>query len=248
MKILLSPAKTFAKKITIPEGVKPTDKCLFQADTETLVAGLQSWEPGDYSKTMGVSENLAHLNHERYQDWKHQEKALALAYFKGDVYKGLVVEDFTSEDWEYAQDYVHILSGLYGLLRAHDEIRNHRLEMGTSWEPESEKNLYAFWGDKIALALNEVESEVVVNLASAEYFKSVDRAVLKAPVITPVFKEHKNSAYKVIAIHAKKARGLMARYAVKNKITNVEDLKNFDLLDYRFIPELSTDKAWVFGR
>lgn len=247
MKILLSPAKTFAKREALSPRADMSEP-LFQAETEQLVAGLEEWKPEDFTKIMGVSENIAHLNHERYQNWSQQEPYRALEYFKGGVYKGLSIEDFTVEDWEYANNTINILSGLYGLLRAHDGVANYRLEMGTSWAVQDKPNLYAFWGEKIAQALNKVESEVIVNLASVEYFKSVDRKVLKAPVITPIFKENKNGTYKIIAIHAKKARGLMARYATKNKIAQIEDLKQFNLEDYRFEASMSTDRDWVFVR
>ena len=244
MKILLSPAKTFAKEI--PDGLK-TSQPLFSIETAELVNGLQTWKPEQYRKVMHVSENISHLNHERYQLWDEQSAHPALAYFKGDVYRGIAVEDFDNADWDYAKDTVNILSGLYGLIRANDLVKNYRLEMGTKWAP-NEKNLYTFWDDKIAKTLNQTESEVIINLASNEYWKAVDQSTLKVPIITPMFKENKNGVYKIVAIHAKRARGLMTRYAVKNKITNPEDLKKFDLEDYRFEPSLSNKTDWVFIR
>ncbi len=244
MKILLSPAKTFAKEI--PEGI-PTSTPLFETETAALVNALQNWQPEDFKDHMHVSENIAHLNHQRYQVWEEQASFPALAYFKGDVYRGLAVEDFDNQDWDYAQTHVNIISGLYGILRARDRIKNYRLEMGTKWAPEH-KNLYEFWSTKISDAINQVESEYVINLASNEYWKAVDQSVLKAPVITPIFKQYKDEKLKIIAIHAKRARGLMTRYAVKNNITDPEELKNFDLEDYRFDSSLSTDREWVFVR
>lgn len=240
MKILLSPAKTFAKEV--PAGLKMTEP-LFTKETKDLIKALQGWHPNDFQKIMGVSENIAHLNHQRYQLWNEQGKHPALAYFKGDVYRGIAVEDFSDEDWQYAQKTVNILSGLYGCLRARDAIKNYRLEMGTRWAPTG-KDLYEFWSDKITKELNEVESEVIINLASNEYWKAVDQRTLKAPVITPVFKDND----KVVAIYAKRARGLMARYAVKNKVTDPADLKKFDLEGYRFEPNLSHQSDWIFVR
>jgi len=217
------------------------------AETKKLVTSLQDWKPTDFQKVMKVSENISHLNHERYQLWDQQASHPALAYFKGDVYRGLATEDFNDTDWQYAQETVNILSGLYGVLRANDSIKNHRLEMGTKWAP-TDKNLYEFWDTKVTKTLNQSESEIIINLASQEYFKVIKKDLLTVPVINPIFKENKNGVYKIVAIHAKRARGLMTRYAVKNKITNPQDLKKFDLEDYKFDPSLSNETDWVFVR
>jgi len=242
MKICLSPAKTFAKEV--PAGLRRHEP-LFITETKQLVTGLQAWKPEQYQKAMHVSQNIAHLNHERYQLWHEQVGHPALAYFKGDVYRGVNVDDFDAADWDYAQAHVNILSGLYGILRANDSIKNYRLEMGTKWSPNNQ-DLYTFWGDKISQVLNKSESEVIINLASMEYWKSVDQDALKLPVITPIFKEKKDGKYKIVAIYAKRARGLMTRYAIKNKITDPEDLKQFDLEGYKFDESLSSGTEWVF--
>lgn len=245
MKILLSPAKTFAKEV--PAGLKMTEP-LFAKETKDLIKALQDWHPNDFQEIMSVSQNIACLNHERYQGWENQPTHPALAYFKGDVYRGLAVEDFSQSDWDYALQHVFMLSGLYGLLRSGDGIKNYRLEMGTSWGGDHHQNLYEIWQPRVAKALNQLNDSPLINLASNEYWKAVDTSQINTLVITPVFKEKKNDQYKIIAIHAKKARGLMARYAVKNKITDPEALKQFDLDGYHFDENLSTESEWLFVR
>ncbi len=203
---------------------------------------------------MSISASLSDLNYQRYQDFSEdyntQNSKQAILAFTGDVYRGLEATSFTEKEFEYAQDNIRILSGLYGLIRPLDLIQPYRLEMGTKLQVTPKvKNLYEFWNDKITSELNTaLDGDVLVNLASNEYFKSVDIKKLKSDVLTIDFKDNKNGKYKTIAIYAKLARGYMTNYMVKNKINSVDELRGFDYEGYAFNNELSQDLNWVFTR
>ena len=176
----------------------------------------------------------------------------ALLAFKGDVYTGLNAETFTEDDFEFAQQHLRILSGLYGVLRPLDLIQPYRLEMGTKLINDKGKNLYEFWDKKPTQALNKqltsLDSSTVINLASNEYFNAVDKSALKANIITPVFKDYKNGKYKIISFYAKKARGLMSAYIIKNKLQEPSQIKKFNVDGYYFEPQGSTNNEWLFLR
>lgn len=249
--LLLSPAKTFANNLHLPKDCTPTQP-LFEDHTQTIVKTMQAQSPTDLQKMMGISQAIADLNVGRYQRWDQEAKFPALAYFKGDVYKGLQTEDFTKEDFEYAQKHIATLSGLYGFLRPLDQIQAYRLEMGTRLEVDlgdlkrSTSNLYQFWSQTVTTHLNQLPTDYIINAASQEYAKVIDHELLNKKFVQTDFKTHKNGTLKTIGIHAKRARGLFARYAVKNQITSPQDLQNFDLEGWTFDPTLSQEDTWVF--
>ena len=225
-------------------------------DSQTLINDLSTFSPQDVSKLMGISDKLGILNFERYQTWQlpfdKNNARQALFAFKGDVYTGMDAYSFDKDDIEFAQKNLRILSGLYGLLRPLDLIQPYRLEMGTKLENDRGKNLYEFWHDKITNALNKelsrADKPLLVNLASNEYFKSINTQKLNADIITPVFKDMKNGKYKIISFFAKKARGLMSAYIIKNKISETKQLKKFDSAGYRYNDAMSTANELVFLR
>lgn len=202
---------------------------------------------------MGISENLANLNEERFktfqQEFNFENSKQALLAFKGDVYTKIDVDNYSALDFDFAQNHLRILSGLYGLLKPLDLIQPYRLEMGTRLENKIGKNLYEFWDKKIAKAINSAsEGAPIVNLASQEYFKSVDLKTVNSPVINIHFKEFKNEAYQVVGFFAKQARGLMTDFAIKNRITDPINLKTFNLEGYEFSESLSKSNDWIFVR
>ncbi|MCC5936204.1 MAG: peroxide stress protein YaaA [Lunatimonas sp.] len=250
MLILISPAKTLDLSESPIEQRSNPD---FKREIKELVSIMKKKKPKDIKELMHVSDNLATLNHERYQrfedDFSVENAKQALLAFKGDVYTKIDVDNFSSEDFEFAQRHLRILSGLYGLLKPLDLIQPYRLEMGVKLKNKKGKDLYSFWGSKIARAIDEVaEDGVVVNLASQEYFKAVDRSTLQAKVITPTFKEYRDGTYKVIGLFAKQARGLMTDFAIKNRLTNPEALKTFQAERYEYSDTLSSEDEWVFVR
>ena len=200
---------------------------------------------------MKISEDLAKLNKERFAAFAEkstsQNSKQAAFAFAGDTYQGLQIESFSKADLDYAQDHLRILSGLYGALRPLDRIQPYRLEMGRKLKTKAGETLYDFWGDRIAQALDIVADDIVVNLASNEYFKSTGKT-LKANVITPAFKEDRGGDLKMIGFFAKKARGMMARFIIKNRITRIEDLHGFDDEGYVFQPKLSDENQLLFTR
>jgi cytoplasmic iron level regulating protein YaaA (DUF328/UPF0246 family) len=254
MKILLSPAKSIdtskvkeAYAFSIP---------VFVAESEKLVQKLKRLKAKKLADMMHISMDLAELNELRYANWciptgQTEDVVPSVLAFSGEVYKGLDAHTLTPEEMNRANESIRILSGLYGILKPLDLMVPYRLEMGTKWEisPKT-KNLYQFWGNKIAQQLNGemANDEVVINLASTEYFKVVDRKTLKAKVITPVFKEFKNGDYKIVMMYAKHARGAMARYIVKKELTDPEELKLYDVDGYSFDINESTETEWVFVR
>ncbi|RXJ73774.1 peroxide stress protein YaaA [Veronia nyctiphanis] len=254
MLIVVSPAKTLDY-----ESPLATDKFTLPTMTEhsaELIEECRKLTPADIASLMKVSDKIAGLNAARFAEWQPtftQENARqALLAFKGDVYTGLEAETMSDADFDWAQDHLRMLSGLYGLLRPLDLMQPYRLEMGTKLANERGTNLYQFWGELITDELNAALSAqgdgVLVNLASNEYFKSVKPKSLKANIITPVFKDCKNGQYKVISFYAKKARGMMARYIIDNRIESVDALKAFDVAGYYFDEASSNDKELVFKR
>jgi cytoplasmic iron level regulating protein YaaA (DUF328/UPF0246 family) len=205
---------------------------------------------------MDLSDNLAALNVARFEAWRPKFSAKnskqAILAFNGDVYEGLDAKSLKPKSLEWAQNHVCILSGLYGVLRPLDWMQPYRLEMGTTLPNPRGKNLYQFWGARIAQYLNEQlakdKTPVVINLASQEYFKAVDQKVLKARIVECVFEDYKGGKYKVISFFAKRARGLMARFAIEKQIKQPDKLKEFDVDGYAFVAAVSDDNRWVFRR
>jgi cytoplasmic iron level regulating protein YaaA (DUF328/UPF0246 family) len=254
MKILLSPAKSIdTSKVT---ETYPVSHPLFLKESEQLISKLKKMSAKKLAKLMHISPDLAELNEIRFKNWEKptvqtSEVIPAVLAFSGEVYRGLDALSLTEEDLNRANDQILILSGLYGILKPMDLLVPYRLEMGTSWQITPKvKNLYQFWGKKLAQQLNlELGKEdVIINLASAEYFKAIDKKTLKSTVITPVFKEFKNGEYKIVMMYAKHARGAMARYIVKNKIETAEELKLYSIDGYSFDVNQSTGAEWVFTR
>ncbi len=254
MKILISPAKSI--DTTITTNVPFTTTATFLKEADGLMKKLSKFSVKKLSEMMHVSSDIAELNVNRNKQWQLPTELTevikpAVTVFTGEVYRGLDVQSFNEEDFNVANEQLRILSGLYGLLKPLDLMYPYRLEMGTKWEVSAKtKNLYAFWNNKLNKELTKemVKDEVIVNLASTEYFKAIQPKSLKNRVVTPVFKEFKNGEYKIVMIFAKNARGKMANYIIKNRLTNVEDLKNYDKDGYRFDENLSTVDEWVFTR
>ncbi|SDD07464.1 peroxide stress protein YaaA [Paraburkholderia lycopersici] len=254
MIIVLSPAKSL--DYDTPAHIETHTIPDFVDDAAELIEGLRRLSPQQIGSLMSISDPLARLNFQRYADWSKQfsqaNAKQAVLAFNGDVYEGLDAKSLSSADLDYAQQHVRVLSGLYGLLRPLDLLQPYRLEMGTRFENARGKDLYAFWGERITHALNaQLErkgARVLVNCASNEYFKAVKPKKLAAPVITPVFEDWKGGRYKIISFHAKRARGLMARYAVENRIAEPEALRAFDVEGYAFDASASNDSTYVFRR
>jgi len=255
MLLVISPAKKLdfdsiaqTEKFTQPD---------FLTEAQELIDTLKPYSSEQLGKLMHLSDSLSELNYQRYHDWHTpftaQNAKQAISTFKGDVYTGLNIESFNEEQLDFAQDHLRILSGLYGLMRPLDLMQPYRLEMGTRLENPKGKNLYEFWDTTITDAINQQlkdsKSEVLINLASNEYFKSVKPKLLSTPMITPNFKElREDGSYKVIGLFAKRARGMMAAYILKNKITDAEKIKDFNEAGYQYNAELSTKKDWIFTR
>ncbi|MDY6891835.1 MAG: peroxide stress protein YaaA [Pseudomonadota bacterium] len=253
MLILVSPAKTldFQSPLAITEPTRPR----FIEHSRQLIERLRELSLQEVAELMKLSDKLASLNVARYQSWQPEHTPdnarPALLAFKGDVYTGLDAASFSGADFRVAQQRLRILSGLYGVLRPLDLIQPYRLEMGTRLKTAAGANLYQFWGDRITAALNaelNPAGDVVINLASNEYFKAVQPRALHARLITPVFKDYKQGQYKIISFYAKKARGLMSRYIIQNRLDTPEGIEAFDLEGYRFSPEQSRGDSWVFLR
>ena len=254
MLMVISPAKTL--DFETPAKTKVSTQPDFLDQSQLLIDQLRELSPSDISGLMSISDKLGNLNFDRFLNWHapfdvDNAKQAVLA-FKGDVYTGLDAESFNGKDFKFAQKHLRILSGLYGLLRPLDYIQPYRLEMGTKFANEGGDNLYQFWGEQITDAMNaqlkKSNSEVLLNLASNEYFKSIQQKNINADIITPVFKDLKNGKYKIISFYAKKARGLMSAYVIKNQLTDVEDIKQFDTDGYRYNAAMSSAREWVFTR
>ena len=254
MLILLSPAKSLDFERAAPQ--LPLSEPLFAAKSAQLIKVLAKKRPSEIAQLMSLSDKLAELNVQRYKAWTPDHtpdnSRAALLAFDGDVYLGLQASTLSTTQLKWADDHIRCLSGLYGVLRPLDRMQAYRLEMGTRLTVGKAHSLYQFWGSKIATCLNETLAgsahPEVINLASQEYFKSVDRKVLKAPVTECVFQEGKDGQFKVLGFFAKRARGLMARYAIEHRIDRAEGLKDFNLADYRYAPEASTPNRWMFRR
>lgn len=254
MLLVISPAKTLDYETPPVTSTHSTPR--FLEHSRQLIDILQEKSPQDIAELMSLSDKLASLNVARYGSWSDRfttaNSKQAILAFKGDVYTGLAAEDFTQADFEFAQQHLRMLSGLYGLLRPLDLMQPYRLEMGTRLANPRGKDLYSFWGEHISEWLNQdlqqQGDEILINLASQEYFGAVKPKALKARVIETVFKDQKNGQYKIISFYAKKARGLMARYVIKERLTDPEQLKQFDLDGYRFDPASSSQDTLVFLR
>ena len=254
MLLVVSPAKKldFESPLATAQFSQPD----LLKESQLLIDECVKLSPSDIASLMKLSDKLAGLNAARFGEWSTpfttDNARQAILSFNGDVYTGLDAQSFSDEDFDFAQQHFRILSGLYGLLKPLDLMQAYRLEMGCKLGNSRGENLYHFWGDIITNELNKVISEqdddVLINLASTEYFKSVKKKSLNATIITPAFKDWKNGQYKMISFYAKKARGLMARYIIQNKITNVEALKAFDLGGYQYSEEFSKGNDWVFTR
>ena len=220
--------------------------------SQILIDLLKTKTQSEIASLMSISDKLSKLNFDRFQTFSTPftltNAKQALLAFKGDVYNGIDAPNLSSQDLDFAQSCVRMLSGLYGVIRPLDLIQPYRLEMGTRLENDKGKNLYEFWRDKISQILNEDESSVIINLASNEYFKGIDKKSLNAKIINIAFKEFKGDTYKIIGIYAKRARGLMVNYMIKNRITKSDDLKNFNVEDYKFRQDMSDESTWVFTR
>jgi len=254
MLFLLSPAK--ALDYDTPAHVASHTQPLFTRQSAELIEVLKTKSPQQISNLMKLSDKLSGLNVARYEVWSptftaHNSKQAALA-FNGDVYEGLNAKTLSESDLQWAQAHVCILSGLYGVLRPLDWMQPYRLEMGTALATAHGKNLYQFWGSEISNYLNQRAatdaSPVVINLASEEYFKVVDRKALKPRVVTCVFQELKAGQYKIISFMAKRARGLMVRYAIEKKLDTVKKLESFNLEGYDHAPDVSEPDRLVFRR
>lgn len=254
MLTIISPAKTldYQSPLITSDYSKPQ----FMPETQQLVEVCKKLSANELAKLMSISPKLAEVNYQRFQDW-HANFTLdnarqAILAFKGDVYEGLHVEDFTDKDLSFAQSHLRILSGLYGVLRPLDLIQPYRLEMGIRLKNGHNSNLYQFWGDKLTDYLNKELAQsanpTLINLASNEYFKAIKAKQLKASIIQPIFLDKSKGEFKVISFYAKKARGLMSRFIIKNNINQSNDIKSFNLEGYQFDSKRSTELEWFFIR
>lgn len=248
MIILISPAKSLdfdtsfnCKKATLP---------LFSKESEELVKQIKNFSSADLENLMDISKKLADLNFTRFRDFSKNNSRQAILAFDGDVYDGIEKKSYSEKDFEFAQNHLRILSGLYGILRPLDLIKPYRLEMGTDFKKLKffVKNLYEFWSDKISQNIEESNYKTLINLASEEYFSVINPKKISAKIINISFKERKNGNLKVIGINSKKARGLMTNFAIKNKIIDPEELKKFTQENYRFEKNLSDKLNWIFVR
>jgi len=252
MKLVISPAKSLNYERELPTGFS-SESCFLNEATQ-LNELLKKKSPQALSDLMHISEKLGELNYNRNQGWSlpftSDNARQAIYAFSGDVYRGLDAYSISEEKLDILQDTVRIISGLYGLLKPMDLIQPYRLEMGTKFPVGKHKNLYEFWRQKVTTALNDEmqDDELLVNLASQEYFKAINTKVLKSPLVHVDFKEYKNGQYKTIAIFSKLARGLMTRHIVETNAKSIEDLKTFNAERYAFDTNLSTENKLVFTR
>ena len=254
MLIFLSPAKSLDFKT--PPHVATFTQPAFLKQSETLIRQLRKLSPAAIAQLMDLSDPLAQLNFGRYADWSlpfsPENAKQAVLAFDGDVYDGFSGKTLSADDLDFAQKQVRILSGLYGILKPLDLMQPYRLEMGTKFANQAGKDLYAYWGEQLVDAINaelaEMPRPVAVNLASEEYFKAAVGRKIKGQLIQPVFEDWKGGKYKIISFYAKRARGLMTRFATLNRLTEPEGLKDFDYDGYCFEPSVSDEKSWVFRR
>ena len=251
---IISPAKTLdfsTKTQELPYSIP-----VFTQEASALMEELKKLNPDDLQGLMSISRPLADLNYTRFQDWSlpftAENARQAILAFKGEVYTGIDAYNLSKDDILYADNHLQILSGLYGVLKPLDLIREYRLEMGTKLQNKKGKNLYEYWGntitEQIRTALNAQNCNTLVNLASNEYFKAINTKLLGAEIITPTFKDFKKGSYKVISFYAKKARGLMVRFMIKNRISTIDEIKHFEEEGYFYNDVLSTQKEIVFTR
>ena len=254
MLVVISPAKNL--DYDSPSATSTFTQPEMLDDSQKLIKRCKKLSPAKISSLMKISDKLAGLNADRYSSWHtpfdESNAKQAMLAFNGDVYAGLDAHSFSHNDFDYAQQHLRILSGLYGVLRPLDLMQAYRLEMGTKLDTGKNKNLYQFWGERISHKLNEAiatqNDNVLINLASNEYFKAVKPKALNAVIYTPVFQDYKNGQYKVISFFAKKARGMMARYILQNQLTDVSQLQKFDSAGYQFSAEKSQGNELVFTR
>jgi len=254
MLMVISPAKTldYESPLAIQRFTQPA----LLEKSHQLIDVARDLSPAQISSLMGISDKLAHLNADRFNQWQPpfslENARQAILAFKGDVYTGLQAETFSDDDFDFAQQHLRMLSGLYGLLRPLDLMQPYRLEMGIKLANPAGKDLYGFWGDLLTEKLNEAIAEqgddVLINLASDEYFKAIKPKKLNAKLIKPVFLDEKNGKFKVISFYAKKARGLMSRYVIQNRLTNPAQLKKFDVDGYFLDGAESSENELVFKR
>jgi cytoplasmic iron level regulating protein YaaA (DUF328/UPF0246 family) len=252
MKIIISPAKSLDFESKVPTNLYTQPRFLEQS--EKLNRKLKTISKNKLSDLMKISDDLASLNYERNQTWKTpfstKNAKQAIYAFTGEVFRGIDVNSLENEKLPILQESLRILSGLYGLLKPLDLMQPYRLEMGTRLKVGSTENLYKFWDNTVAKALNEElkDDELLINLASSEYFKVIPKKVLKVPMITPIFKDYKNGEYKIVMTYAKKARGLMVRYIIDHNVKTIEELKGFNTDRYRFSEEMSSESELIFTR
>lgn len=254
MLMVISPAKTldFESPLATARFTQPA----LLDDARKLIEVARDLTPAQIGSLMSISDKLADLNAGRFQNWQTpftpDNARQAILAFKGDVYTGLAAETLKEEDFTFAQQHLRMLSGLYGLLRPLDLMQPYRLEMGTKLANPAGKDLYAFWGDRLTEALNaalaEQGDDVLINLASDEYFRAVKPTKLQGRIVKPVFLDEKNGKFKIISFYAKKARGLMSRYIIENRLTQPEQLKGFDTDGYFFAADESSERELVFKR
>ena len=252
MIILMNSSKTldFQHKARISKQTSPE----LEKDAALLVKQLKKLSAAEFSKLLKTSEKLTELNIQRYANWQTKAKKSnakqALLAFRGDIYSGMDVDDYKIKEFNFAQKHVRILSGLYGVLRPLDLIQPYRMEMATKLATTRGKNIYDYWGTRIneilKALLKQEKSGVLVNLCSQEYFKAVKSDLMDVKVITPAFKEFKGGSYRFVTIYAKKARGLMCNYIIRNHLDRLEDLKSFNVAGYKFNQNISSDTEWVF--
>lgn len=254
MLVVVSPAKNL--DFQSPPVTREFSQPELLDDAQELISRCKKLSPANISSLMKISDKLAGLNADRYHSWSvpfdQQNAKQAILAFNGDVYTGLDAASFNAKEFIFAQQHLRILSGLYGVLKPLDLMQAYRLEMGTKLDTPRGKNLYEFWGEiitaKLNTALKEQGDEVLVNLASNEYFKAVNPKTLQADIISPEFRDFKNGQYKVISFFAKRARGMMARYIIQNQLTTIEQLQGFDAVGYCYDEQLSSPHKPVFTR
>lgn len=254
MLMVISPAKTL--DFDSPLATKRFTQPALLDDSQKLIEIARQLTPAQIASLMGISDKLAELNANRFNDWHPpftpDNARQAILAFKGDVYTGLQAETFSEKEFDFAQQHLRMLSGLYGLLRPLDLMQPYRLEMGIRLDNPAGKDLYAFWGDRLTEALNAALAgqgdDVLINLASDEYFRAVKPKQLNGRIIKPVFLDEKNGKFKVISFYAKKARGLMSRYVIQQGLTKPDQLKNFDVAGYLYSAEESNETDLVFKR
>lgn len=254
MVIIISPSKTL--NLDIQSQTALFSQAEFTDESAKLIDKLKKYTPASLQELMSINPNLAQINALRFMEWSlpfsPENAKQALLTFKGEVFNGLKAETLTEPELQFAQEHLRILSGLYGVLRPLDLIQPYRLEMGTKLKVRRKNNLYEFWGDILTKNINKLlqstQQKYIINLASTEYFKALNQKKLNAEIITPTFKDYKNGTYKFLTVYGKKARGMMARFIINNRIEDIENIKLFDEDGYYYNDKLSKGNNWVFTR